>query len=113
LAFGGGRFLAETFFLALGLRDFAFGAALLRTVLCFMVFLGAFAFRRAFAFLAARRGVRFRGLNSMGSPSMVGRLSPSFHPCLSRTEIIARRISFHVLGSAIVALGNMQPSQQI
>jgi hypothetical protein len=37
----------------------------------------------------------------------------SRHPCASRTWTIARRISFHVPGSIITALGNMQPSQQM
>ena len=37
----------------------------------------------------------------------------SFQPCASRTAIIAARMSFQVCGFIIVALGNMQPSQQM
>ena len=37
----------------------------------------------------------------------------SFQPWASRTAIIEERISFQVLGSCMVALGNMHPSQQM
>jgi hypothetical protein len=37
----------------------------------------------------------------------------SFHPCASRTAIIALRIEFQVCCLSITSLENMQPSQQI
>ena len=47
------------------------------------------------------------------STGSAGCASASDHPCSSRTAIIAARISFQVLGSAMTALGNIHPSQQI
>src|SRR5437899_12969254 len=37
----------------------------------------------------------------------------SFHPCLSRTAIIAARMSFQVCCFIITSFGNMQPSQHM
>ena len=54
---------------------------------------------------------------SVRRPLVIGPWSfPVFHsspPMRIRTAIIARRMSFHVCGFIITALGNMQPSQQM
>ena len=52
------------------------------------------------------------GNASFSFPLSAFRFQLSRHPCASRTATIAVRISSHVFGFFITALGNMQPSQQ-